>query len=302
MTVPDSGEWIHLDGLRVGIQQTLRVPDTGGPYPLPPGLGRIPVRRSQELGLKDEAAGSSPDLFVIGLYPSEAIWLQFHAPSTTQRAVKIGVGDRNAITGGRWDLELHADPQDYIVCPYQAWLDGFHTSPEVVRQFVAVPLGDGATVEEQLTGSASGIVTLACYRPSRPLSGPANRAKAATRRLGLGGGGEIRQRIYPDPYGRAAWEDAPAAAIQLRLMDAREWSRLSGEPLRRPTIDTSTYLRYGLPWFEVYDVARGDLTPTREMSTLRPVPSPPTDAAGDERPPPQVTAIPPRSRRGPRRD
>lgn len=42
--------------------------------------------------------------------------------------------------------------QDYIVTPPQPWLDGFSISPGLVRQFVAAPLGEGYTVEAQVTG------------------------------------------------------------------------------------------------------------------------------------------------------
>jgi hypothetical protein len=42
---------IESDGIRIGerlgisFHRTLRVPDDGRTYPLPPGLGRFPVRR-----------------------------------------------------------------------------------------------------------------------------------------------------------------------------------------------------------------------------------------------------------------
>ncbi len=34
--------------------------------------------------------------------------------------------------------------------PQQLWLDGICTEPGIVRQFVALPLGSGATIEEQV--------------------------------------------------------------------------------------------------------------------------------------------------------
>lgn len=43
--------------------------------------------------------------------------------------------------------------QDYVIVPGQLWLDGIAVSPGEVRQFVAKPLGDGLTVEGQVTGS-----------------------------------------------------------------------------------------------------------------------------------------------------
>lgn len=43
--------------------------------------------------------------------------------------------------------------QDYVVLPDQPWLDGIATSPSQVRQFVAMPVGQGYTVEAQKTGA-----------------------------------------------------------------------------------------------------------------------------------------------------
>ncbi len=46
------------------------------------------------------------------------------------------------------------DPQDYMVVPDQPRLDGFCVDKGMVRQFTAMPLGEGYTVEERLTGEA----------------------------------------------------------------------------------------------------------------------------------------------------
>jgi ubiquitin len=42
--------------------------------------------------------------------------------------------------------------QDYLVVPDQLWLDGIATDASKVRQFVAMPVGSGYSVEAQLTG------------------------------------------------------------------------------------------------------------------------------------------------------
>ena len=39
--------------------------------------------------------------------------------------------------------------------PEQPWIDGYNVDTGIVRQFVAAPLGQGYTVEEQLTGEAN---------------------------------------------------------------------------------------------------------------------------------------------------
>ena len=45
-----------------------------------------------------------------------------------------------------------AESQDYVVCPDQPWLDGINAGDGYIRQFVAMPLGMGYTVEGQVTG------------------------------------------------------------------------------------------------------------------------------------------------------
>ncbi|KKL27441.1 hypothetical protein LCGC14_2385130, partial [marine sediment metagenome] len=43
---------------------------------------------------------------------------------------------------------------DYCVAPNQKWLDGFVVENGKIKQFVATPLGSGASAEEQITGKA----------------------------------------------------------------------------------------------------------------------------------------------------
>jgi hypothetical protein len=49
---------------------------------------------------------------------------------------------------------LSRNPQDYLVVPKQPWLDGYCVEIGVIRQSVAMPLGQGFSIEEQLTGEA----------------------------------------------------------------------------------------------------------------------------------------------------
>ncbi|KAH9923602.1 uncharacterized protein B0H18DRAFT_456208 [Fomitopsis serialis] len=69
-------------------------------------------------------------------------------------AVKVSVGGVNALTGTAQGMHNEGD-QDYLPIHDsggQLWLDGICTSPGVVRQFVAMPLGHGYTIEGQITG------------------------------------------------------------------------------------------------------------------------------------------------------
>jgi hypothetical protein len=62
------------------------------------------------------------------------------------------VGKVCAVSGKPWSDRLSRNPQNYVVLPRQPWLDGINSGKRTVRQFVAVPLGLGATVEGQVTG------------------------------------------------------------------------------------------------------------------------------------------------------
>src|SRR5690606_10563268 len=53
-----------------------------------------------------------------------------------------------------WHNELGENPQDYLVLPDQPWLDGFCVQKGLIRQFVAMPMGQGYTAEEQISGAA----------------------------------------------------------------------------------------------------------------------------------------------------
>ena len=65
-------------------------------------------------------------------------------------AVKIGTGKINVITGKPWKSKIISNVtknQNYVALPKQPWLDGINCGNGYVRQFVAMPLGKGYTVE-----------------------------------------------------------------------------------------------------------------------------------------------------------
>ncbi|MBV9790839.1 MAG: hypothetical protein JOZ51_21775, partial [Chloroflexi bacterium] len=204
--------------LAVSLQRTLRIPDDGREYPLPPGLGRFPVHRAADYADRVPAAWNQPHAFFIPMYQREALWLSFSAAFWKPNAVKVGVGEINAISGAAWALDLHSEPQDYMVCPPQPWLDGINAGDAYIRQFVAMPLGQGYTIESHLTGvERIGGIQIQVYDPlpgrfpdQPPVPPPAPMASAggtyrarggAAQEMGIAAGGKMKQRIYPDPHG-----------------------------------------------------------------------------------------------------
>ena len=136
----------------IDFQRTLRIPDDGKTYPLPAGFGRFPLRSVDDFPETVRASWAKRGGVMMPMYQSEALWLHFSADYPF--AVKIGTGMINAVSGDGWTPALQQDPQNYVVVPGQPWLDGFAVGKGLIRQFVAMPLGEGYTVEEQLTGKS----------------------------------------------------------------------------------------------------------------------------------------------------
>lgn len=136
----------------IDFQRTLRIPDDNREYPLPPGLGRFPVEHVDDFANKLPNSWWTHGGVFIPMYQSEALWIDFSGHYLC--AVKVAAGKIDAVSGKSWSNGLSDDPQDYVVIPEQPWLDGFNVSEDHIRQFVAMPLGEGFTAEEQITGTA----------------------------------------------------------------------------------------------------------------------------------------------------
>jgi hypothetical protein len=262
------------DQLRVGdrfgvaFQRTLRVPVDGRDYPLPPGFGRFPVRPIAGVGL------------AIPLYQREALWLAFDGADWKPNALQIGVGGVNVVSGGPWDAALTAQPQNYVVVPHQLWLDGINAGDGVVRQFVAVPLGSGLTVEAQVTGREQvGAIQFRVFEPhpgrfpDRPpaRTGEPPAGVRMSGAMGVAAGGTVRQRIHPDPWGVETWDLSSATAVAVHLLNSQQWEAVTGERPPSTPIDAATYTAHGFPWFELYDETRGDVAAPDTLRRIEPL-------------------------------
>ncbi|WP_079657963.1 hypothetical protein [Streptomyces sp. 3214.6] len=150
-TVRIDGDSLRLPGgVAVRFMRTLRLPEKGT-HDLPPGLGAFPVRRVSDHAGTVPAEWLARGGVLLPMYLREAMWLSF-AGSTEPAALQVGAGKVCAVSGKPWSSRLSRDPQNYLTLPRQPWLDGINSGRGTVRQFVAVPLGLGATVEGQVTG------------------------------------------------------------------------------------------------------------------------------------------------------
>ena len=150
-------------GVKIDFQRTLRLPDDGEAHYLPPGLGRFPLRHIEDFDLGSNNHLKKRGGVIMPMFQTDALWLNFSSINFTGEAdypiaLKIGTGKICAVSGDNWSSNLNRDPQDYVVVPEQPWLDGYNVGKDIVKQFVAAPMGQGFTVEEQLTGNADIVV------------------------------------------------------------------------------------------------------------------------------------------------
>ncbi len=289
-----SGNEIYFgENYSISFQRTLRIPDDGNQYPLPPSLKEFPIYKVSNYPNKVPESWNQHGGIFIPMYQREALWLKFSSVNWKPCAIKVAAGKINAITGKSWNQSISREEQDYVVCPPQPWLDGFKTGHSVVRQFVAMPLGMGYTVEEQLTGKDEfgGIQIIVFNAKSgmfpdappeikppekrsyeTPVIEFANKAYDSDRReMGLAAGGKINQKIYPDEYGAAIWDEQYYGRVYVHIVNSEMFKKITGLEAPDTPISAETYTRYGLPWFKVYDENKKDVPINEELYTVKSV-------------------------------
>jgi tetratricopeptide (TPR) repeat protein len=117
-------------------------------------MGTLPIYRIEDFADKVPPHWLEDGGFFIPLYQREALFIAFKGASWRPVAAKVAVGRINAVTGKPYDEQIRPHEQDYVIIPDQRWLDGINTGKGLVSQFVAMPLGEGYTVEEQMTDEA----------------------------------------------------------------------------------------------------------------------------------------------------
>ncbi|MBO9539721.1 hypothetical protein J7643_03915 [bacterium] len=266
----------------VDFQRTLRIPDDGIVYPLPPGLSRFPVRRVDDYLDRVPPAWREHGGVFIPMYQREALWLCFGGSYWKPHAVKIAIGKINVVTGRGWAQPLEESPQDYLVCPDQPWLDGINAGEGMIRQFVAMPLGQGYTVEGQLTGAEKhGGIQLIAFAP-KPGRFPDEPPRvetcdylvcesAAAPSMGLAAGGKMTQKIYADEYGLDTWDQENYGRVFIHIVDSMVFREITGEEPPPTPVTAKTYAQYHLPWFSLYDELKQDLPPSGILKGVKSV-------------------------------
>ncbi|HLU11181.1 MAG TPA: hypothetical protein VK003_16025 [Oceanobacillus sp.] len=291
VTVKDNR--LHFgDGFSIVFERTLRIPDDGKTYPLPPGLGAFPILKVADFADKLPEDWRKHGGVFIPMYQREAMWMRFNARYWKPNAVKIAVGKVNAVSGKPWNQALKKEKQDYLVCPPQPWLDGINAGDDTIRQFVAMPLGMGYTVEAQVTGKEEyGGVQIIVYEPKQgkfpdeppyqeerffrmaaaaPASPMATKLVAGAA-MGLGAGGKMRQKIYPDLHGIDTWDQENYGRVYVHIVNSMMFREITGKEPPPTPITAKTYAQYKFPWFDLYDDHMGDVEAPEALQNVKSV-------------------------------
>lgn len=294
---------VHEDAtMAIDFQRTLRIPDDGRKYLLPPGIGRFPVRHVDDFAERVPGSWLEHGGVVLPMYQSEAMWLNFSSRGGRYPfAVRVATGKIDALTGKTWTDRMRRKRQNYLVIPEQPWLDGYCVKKGVIRQFVAMPLGSGYSAEEQITGEAEygGLQVIAypmkakryerlvkergkrvvfedvlhCVAEDAVLYGDSADLMrvGAPLDMGLAPGGRMRQKIYEDPFKLEDWDLENASRCFVHIANSLVWRAISGE--NPPTVPPTSkeYTDAGLPWFELYDEHSKALQGSLDLAGLKSV-------------------------------
>jgi len=275
----------HVDAgsLTISFQRTLRIPDDGRAYPLPPGLGEFPLRLVRDYAHRLPAAVWRRGGVLLPMYQREAMWLSFGGQP---HALKVGIGKVCAVSGETWSDGLRKNPQNYVVTGTQPWLDGIASGKGTIRQFVAMPLGKGLTVEAQLTGKEDhGGIQLQAFAP-KPGRIPRQRYEECSfaadddcealdlcesSAMGLGAGGTMEQKVYPDPYGIDTWETSTEQTLRVfvHTVNSEMWQQITGEAPPPSPVSARSYIDAGLPWYSLYDEGAKTISPTPALAGVK---------------------------------
>jgi hypothetical protein len=283
--------------LIIAFQRTLRIPDDGKNYPLPPGVGQFPLRHIDDFATKVPDGWLQRGGVLLPMWQAEALWLNFANPRIPNRAteypfaIKVATGKISALTGEAWQQGLSRNPQNYLVTPGQPWLDGYCVEKGIIRQFVAMPLGEGYSAEEQITGKAEfGGMQIEVFPmraeifekrfPQRSefrdknvmfRAGEITGCCADEPSMGLAPGGRMRQEIYEDPFSIHDWDTEHGSRCFVHLVNSQGWQAITGQrpPSSPPT--AKQYTSAGYPWFDYYDAEAKAVSGSTALAKLKSV-------------------------------
>lgn len=140
------------DDFQLIFHRTVRMPDDDRLHSLPASLGTFPLYNTEDYTSRLPNNILKKGGLFLPMWQREALWIGLGRPKPSPDsdsdgseiylatyAIRVYVGQINAITGRNMNEIDTQGKQDYLVFPGQTWIDGICVAPGVVRQFVAMP-------------------------------------------------------------------------------------------------------------------------------------------------------------------
>ena len=96
--------------------------------------------------------------------------------------------------------------------------------------------------------------------------------------MGIGRGGKIIQKIYPDPHGLDVWQAEPSAMLATYLVNAKVFEQITGQKVPEPF----GHEGYHGHWFGLKDLQQGDIAGTQKFSGLKSAVFPASDLKDED--------------------
>ena len=89
--------------------------------------------------------------------------------------------------------------------------------------------------------------------------------------MGMGRGGEIKQKIYTDPYGVEHWKTEPSGVELIHIVSSEDFEQLTGHRAPKTPVTFEKYKQLGLPWFALPDKHLKDSEGSEVFGKVKPV-------------------------------
>lgn len=241
----------------------------GRPMALLVGAGGINALTGEKLGTKldkDNYIVTPPQPWLDGWKSEDGCVYQFVATPYEKGEGKtvaeqlIGKESKTGAIG----LAVFESKDPRLTVKHSSPVEGYGTSP-----FDGVLFSKGVIIEDcampQMKSSAMSVNSIqGAMRSSRRARSASASPRRTISEMGIGKGGKIRQKVYPDPYGLETWQDSPVAAVAVYVVNAEAFEEITGEKIPKPVGHES----YKGVWFGLKDEKLEDVGGTNKFTGL----------------------------------
>jgi hypothetical protein len=158
------------------------------------------------------------------------------------------------------------------ILPHEGWTDSAYGSN------ITYAAGSAVCSFDSLGGGEKSIATSGSFlKSAAPMKHSATRSLRASKgitgqsvnstfsEMGIGKGGKIIQKIYPDPYGLEVWRTEPSATLAVYLVNAHVFEQITGIKVPAPV----GHEIYDGKWFGMNDKTEGDVAGSEKFTGLK---------------------------------